>query len=245
MWTLTVVVERNYGHCFMKMGTPTRMWSCTYWCHFKQYFFLYISCVSFLYHVHNKLAIVNTPRQGLYVLTIWWVLYPYSPWLGCVNWFVATYKDSVYSLHCTSSHVTVSGTATWHHCNWAIYFIAQPPEFYVRHIAIAQAVAKLIYLIDTDEGEEELDWTPIRHIKLSNVKYPSKAKYFCVRKGTSHPSWRWVCVYSLELTQVDSVPSADESGESAQQSSSPPSRQDNSTDQGACDWRQHYYPFHL
>ena len=33
---------------------------------------------------------------------------------------------------------------------------------------------------------------------------PSKAKYFCVRKGTSHPSWRWVCVYSLfslELTR--------------------------------------------
>lgn len=41
-------------------------------------------------------------------------------------------------------------------------------------------------LVDTEEGEEELDWTLIRHIQLSNVKYPSKAKYFCVRKGTSH-----------------------------------------------------------
>ena len=38
-------------------------------------------------------------------------------------------------------------------------------------------------VIDLDDGPQEMQWTLGRHIRLSNVKYPSKAKYYCVRKG--------------------------------------------------------------
>lgn len=39
-------------------------------------------------------------------------------------------------------------------------------------------------VIDVESGTEELEWTLGRHIRLSNVKYPSKAKFYCVRKGS-------------------------------------------------------------
>ena len=37
--------------------------------------------------------------------------------------------------------------------------------------------------IDLDDGPQEMPWTLGTHIRLSNVKYPSKAKYYCVRQG--------------------------------------------------------------
>ena len=37
--------------------------------------------------------------------------------------------------------------------------------------------------IDVDNGTKELEWNLSRYIHLSNVKYPSKARYYCVRKG--------------------------------------------------------------
>ena len=35
-------------------------------------------------------------------------------------------------------------------------------------------------VIDLDDGPQEMAWILGRHIRLSNVKYPSKAKYYCV-----------------------------------------------------------------
>ena len=37
--------------------------------------------------------------------------------------------------------------------------------------------------IDVDEGTEELEWTLNHYIHLSNAKYPSKVRYYCVHKG--------------------------------------------------------------
>ena len=42
--------------------------------------------------------------------------------------------------------------------------------------------------IDVDNGTEELEWTLNRYIHLSNAKYPSKVRYYCVRKG-----WLYCC----------------------------------------------------
>ena len=42
--------------------------------------------------------------------------------------------------------------------------------------------------IDVDNGREELEWTLNRYIHLSNAKYPSKVRYYCVRK-----SWLYCC----------------------------------------------------
>ena len=38
-------------------------------------------------------------------------------------------------------------------------------------------------VIDLDDGPQEMQWTLGRHICFSNVKCPSKAKYYCVPKG--------------------------------------------------------------
>ena len=45
--------------------------------------------------------------------------------------------------------------------------------------------------IDVENGTEELEWNLSRYIHLSNVKYPSKARYYCVRKG--------LCYYLLRI----------------------------------------------
>lgn len=45
--------------------------------------------------------------------------------------------------------------------------------------------------IDVANGSEEFEWTLHRHIQLSNVKYPSKAKYYCVRRGIT------LCFYPI------------------------------------------------
>ena len=37
--------------------------------------------------------------------------------------------------------------------------------------------------IDVDDGTDELEWTLSRYIHLSNANYPSKVRYYCVRKG--------------------------------------------------------------
>lgn len=37
--------------------------------------------------------------------------------------------------------------------------------------------------INVDDGTEELEWTLSRYIKISNIKYPSKARFYCVRRG--------------------------------------------------------------
>ena len=37
--------------------------------------------------------------------------------------------------------------------------------------------------IDVEGGTEELQWTLSRYIKISNIKYPSKARFYCVRRG--------------------------------------------------------------
>ena len=37
--------------------------------------------------------------------------------------------------------------------------------------------------IDGSEGEEEIPWTLKNYIQYSNVRYPSKAKFYCVEKG--------------------------------------------------------------
>ena len=38
-------------------------------------------------------------------------------------------------------------------------------------------------VINLDDGPQKRQWTLGRHIRLSNVKYPSKAKHYCVHKG--------------------------------------------------------------
>ena len=38
-------------------------------------------------------------------------------------------------------------------------------------------------VIDLDDVPQEMQWTLGRHIHLSNVKYPLKAKYYCVHNG--------------------------------------------------------------
>lgn len=71
----------------------------------------------------------------------------------------------------------------------------QNSEFYVADSRGVPIWSSDKITVDTEEGQEELEWTLIRHIKLSNVKYPSKAKYFCVRKGMSHQlDDEFVCV---------------------------------------------------
>ena len=37
--------------------------------------------------------------------------------------------------------------------------------------------------LDTIDGVEELPWTLKRYMAVSNMKYPSKARFYCLRKG--------------------------------------------------------------
>ena len=38
--------------------------------------------------------------------------------------------------------------------------------------------------ISTDDSEKQVLWTLSNYISYSNIWYPSKAKFYCVRKGT-------------------------------------------------------------
>lgn len=58
-------------------------------------------------------------------------------------------------------------------------------EFYVADSRGCRIWSDDKIVIDLDGGPQEMEWTLGRHIRLSNVKYPSKAKYYCVRKGNS------------------------------------------------------------
>ena len=56
-------------------------------------------------------------------------------------------------------------------------------EFYVADSRGFPIWSSDTIVIDLDDGPQEMPWTLGSHIRLSNVKYPSKEKYYCVRKG--------------------------------------------------------------
>lgn len=39
-------------------------------------------------------------------------------------------------------------------------------------------------VLDSNDGVEELQWTLSSYISVSNMKYPSKARFYCLRKGS-------------------------------------------------------------
>ena len=54
-------------------------------------------------------------------------------------------------------------------------------EIYIADSRGARICNKLV--LDSDGKEVEVDWTLSKYISLSNMKYPSKARFYCVRKG--------------------------------------------------------------
>ena len=56
-------------------------------------------------------------------------------------------------------------------------------EFYVADSRGFPIWNSDMIVIEPVDGSQEMPWTLGSHIWLSNVKYPSKAKYYFVRKG--------------------------------------------------------------
>ena len=56
-------------------------------------------------------------------------------------------------------------------------------EFYIADSCGIPIWSSDTIKIDDDNGTEELEWTLNLYIHLSNAKYPSKVRYYCVRKG--------------------------------------------------------------
>lgn len=54
-------------------------------------------------------------------------------------------------------------------------------EFYIADSRGA-AICSTIQL-DSDGNDKEVTWTLSRYMSLSNMKFPSKARFYCVRKG--------------------------------------------------------------
>ena len=57
--------------------------------------------------------------------------------------------------------------------------------FYIadsRGVAIWNGDKIEIYVEETGQTVQECDWTLEKYIKLSGMKFPSKARFFCVKK---------------------------------------------------------------
>lgn len=68
-------------------------------------------------------------------------------------------------------------------CIEAVYSTeeTQDAEFFIAD-SRGSIISETIEL-DSEDGVEELPWTLMRYISISNVKYPSKARFYCLRKG--------------------------------------------------------------